>query len=192
MIPAVALCGLLGAGQLPGDVHLVPPLSPPAAALRAGPAPQGAVAATSARRLPERKSSALALGLTLAVELPTLFLGPSAGHAYAGEWEHFAITGGGRIADLALLMVLEKFVPGFGIGPLYAILHPEHLGATFAAYPVAFPIDLILVLALVGSGVYDAVDAWFAAARANVGLADAVPGRPSAPAAAAVPPPARP
>ncbi len=175
MTAALALAALLGAGP-----RLLPPLQLSLAL------PEPPAAAIEPR--PPRKSPGLALGLTLASELATFGLGPSAGHAYAGEWEHLAVTGGGRVADLALLTVLEKFVPGFGIGPLYALTHPEHLGASFSAYPLAFPVDLVLVVALFGSAVYDIVDSWFAAGRANAATAAPLAGSLPAPAAAALPP----
>jgi hypothetical protein len=142
---------------------------------------------TAVRR---RKSPALALGLSLALELPTLFIGPSLGHLYAGDWQHFAITGGARVMDVFLLVLLEKFTPGFGIGPLVAILNPEHLGASFTGYPVGFPVDLVLVLALVGSGIYDLVDAWMAAQRFNLRFGLVPPPVP-APVAAALAGPSR-
>ena len=138
------------------------------------------------------KSPPLALALTLVCAIPTAFIGPSIGHLYAGDWKHFAITGGGRIADLTLLVLLEKFAPGFGIGPLVALLNPEHLGKNFSGYPLGYPVDLVLVLALIGSTVYDAVDAWRAAVRFNDALGLAAPQPMSPAAAAAVPPPARP
>jgi hypothetical protein len=138
-----------------------------------------------------RKSPPLALALTLVGSLPTAFIGPSIGHLYAGDWKHFRISGGGRLADLTLLVILEKFAPGFGIGPLVALLNPEHLGKNFSGYPLGYPVDLVLVLALIGSTVYDAYDAWRAAERFNDKLGLAAPQPMSPAAAAAIPPPAR-
>lgn len=146
--------------------------------LAAGSAAEGLVPRLELRALPEAaiapavaepslKSPSLAFGLTLASELPTLLIGPSAGHLYAGESRHFWLSGGSRIGTLLTLVFLEKWMPGFGVGPLYAVSRPGHLGRSFAAYPIAFPVDLALVLGLVGSGAYDLVDSWFAAKRAN-------------------------
>ena len=72
-----------------------------------------------------------------------------------------------QAVDLTLLVILEKWAPGFGIGPLVALFNPEHLGKDFSGYPVGYPVDLVLVLALVASTIYDAVDSWRAAARFN-------------------------
>jgi hypothetical protein len=157
--------------------------------------PIAPVAATLNYSHVKRKSPALALALTLAVAVPTLFIGPSIGHLYAGDWKHFLITGGGRFADLTLLVLLEKFAPGFGTPALIALWNVEHVGKSFAAYPVGCSVDLVLLLALIGSTVYDAVDSWRAAVRFNDKLGDlglAAPQPMSAPAAAAIPPPARP
>src|SRR5450755_3621552 len=93
---------------------------------------------------PRLKSPWEALGLSALVELPTLLVGPSLGHLYAGEEEHFWITGAARLGALGLLILLEVWGPG--IGPLYAVTQPGHLGASFNAYPVAFTVDLLLVL----------------------------------------------
>jgi hypothetical protein len=154
-----------------------------------------APAATLYHSPSRRKSPPLALALTLICTIPTVFVGPSMGHLYAGDWKHFLISGGGRLTDLTLLVILEKWAPGFGIGPLVALFNPEHLGKDFSGYPVGYPVDLVLVLALVASTIYDAVDSWRAAARFNekldqLGLAPPQPMSPAA--AAAVPPPARP
>ncbi len=186
MIAALALALASATAPLEAEGWLVPPLRLEAVTSIAVPAATLAAAPVS----PRRKSPALALGLSLALELPTLFIGPSLGHLYAGEWQHFAITGGARVADVVLLVLLEKFMPGFGIGPLFALLHPEHLGASFAGYPVGFPVDLVLILGLVGSAIYDLYDSWRAAERADVrsGLERVPP----SPAAAALPPPVHP
>ncbi len=179
-------CAALLALAAPVPYRLVPELQlelgsaeqapPPAKAKAASPAP---AAASSAPGVGKRlKSPGLALGLTLATELPTLLLGPASGLYYAGEMEHFWITGGGRVGIFVLLYVLEKFVPAFGIGPLYAVTQPGHLGASFAAYPIAFPVDLLLLLGWVGSAGYDAVDSWFAVKRANARIEAAASGLP--------------
>ncbi len=140
----------------------------------------------------KRKSPPLALALTLVCVIPTAFIGPSMGHLYAGDWKHFLITGGGRLADLTLLVILEKFAPGFGIGPLFALLYPQNFGKDISGYPLGYPVDLVLVLALIGSTIYDAVDSWLAVDRFNAALGLAPP-QPMSPAAAgAIPPPARP
>lgn len=114
---------------------------------------------------PPQKSPWLALGLSAATELPTLLIGPSLGHLYAGETAHFWITGGARLGALGLLYLLEAWGPG--IGPLYAVGQPGHLGASFNAYPAGFTLDLLLVLGIIGSAIYDLVDAPFAAVRFN-------------------------
>ncbi|MHB8417109.1 MAG: hypothetical protein ACYDCL_03470 [Myxococcales bacterium] len=182
MIAALALAFASATAPVETSGWLVPPLRLEAPALvDAAPA-----SASRAAAPPAPKSPAMALALSLALELPTLFLGPSLGHLYAGDWKHFAITGGARAADLILLVLLEKYA--FGIGPLVALLNPQHLGASFSGYPLGFTVDLVLVLALVGSGVYDLVDSWFAAERFNARLGPTPAPGPSPAAAAALPP----
>ncbi|MHB1844475.1 MAG: hypothetical protein ACYCWW_06535 [Deltaproteobacteria bacterium] len=170
---------------LPSPYRLVPELRLEVATLAPVPTPKATPKATAAPRTRRRlKSPSLALGLTLATELPTLLLGPPTGILYAGESEHFWITGGGRVGIFALLYLFEKFIPGFGIGPLYALTQPGHFGASVLAYPVAFPLDLLLVLAWLGSGGYDIVDSWYAAKRANARDDAGTPAPERAPAAA--------
>lgn len=172
-------------GRSSGSPREKPPLSP---ARAEGPG-EGSPRAVACEQ-PHWKSPALALGLSLALELPTLLIGPSLGHLYAGEWQHFALTGGARLADVTLLVLLEKFAPGFGIGPLYALGQLNFAGG-FTGYPLGFTVDLVLVLALVGSAIYDLVDAWRAAERYDLRHGLAPPPGPSPAAAAALPPPAR-
>jgi hypothetical protein len=141
------------------------------------------------------RSPPLALMLTLVTAIPTAFFGPSTGHLYAGDWKHFWITGGARLVDLTALYILEKFVPGFGIGPLYAVANftnplaifdPTNFTHAIRGYPLGFPVDLTLVLFIVASTVYDAIDSWGAAKRFNERFDP--PEAMVSPAAAAVPP----
>ncbi len=113
---------------------------------------------------PPSKSAWGALGLTLACELPTAFLGPSCGHLYAGEEAHFFTTGGLRVADLLALVALNQW--GFGTPPLYAVIQP-HFSRSVAAWPLAYPLDFVLVALWWGSGLYDLIDSFFAAGRHN-------------------------
>ncbi len=105
-----------------------------------------------------------ALGLSLACELPTAFFGPSCGHLYAGEEAHFYTTGGLRLADLLALVALDRL--GFGTAPLYAVIQP-HLSRSAAAWPLAYPLDFVLVALWWGTGLYDLIDSFFAAGRHN-------------------------
>jgi hypothetical protein len=126
-------------------------------------APVGEAARQQTVPTPE-KSELTAFGLSLACELPTLFFGPSCGHAYAGEDEHFYFTGALRLADLAAVVVLEKW--GYGIPPLFDVLQ-LHVSKSLSAEPLAYPVDLALVLVWVGTGIYDLIDSVYAAKRAN-------------------------
>jgi hypothetical protein len=110
------------------------------------------------------RSSWGALGLTALCEVPTLLVGPSCGHLYAGETEHFAVTGGLRVVDLLALYALEKWA--YGTPPLYAVIQP-HFSRSLSAYPLAYPVDLVLVALWCGTGLYDLVDSFFAAKRHN-------------------------
>jgi hypothetical protein len=176
MIRAVPLALLLVAGrvealEMPSELHLIPAL------VLGDDAPQ----AQEAPAL-HLKSPWEALGLSALVELPTLFIGPSLGHLYAGEETHFWITGGARLAAFGLLILLEVWGPG--IGPLYAVTQPGHLGESFSAYPVAYTVDLLLVLGIIGSAIYDLIDAPYAASRYNARIEAAA----AAPHAMAAPP----
>ncbi len=149
---------LLLALSLRADPSLVPPLilsvpPPPAGGLDLSPAPA-----------PDTRSGWGALGLSLACELPTAFFGPSCGHLYAGEEAHFFATGGLRVADLLALVALDRW--GFGTPPLYAVIQP-HFSRSAAAWPLAYPLDFVLVALWWGTGLYDLVDSVFAAQRHN-------------------------
>jgi hypothetical protein len=147
-----------GPGPTPGDpASLVPPLvlslPPPAAHLDLSPPPP-----------PDFKSGWEALGLTVACELPTAFFGPSCGHLYAGEEAHFFMTGGLRLADLLALVALDRLA--FGTPPLYAVIQPR-FSRNDAAWPLAYPLDFLLVALWWGTGLYDLIDSYFAAERHN-------------------------
>jgi hypothetical protein len=143
--------------SLGADPSLIPPL------VVSVPSNIAALDLTPAPALPS-KSGWGAFGLTLACELPTAFFGPSCGHLYAGEEAHFFTTGGLRVADLLALVALNQW--GFGTPPLYAVIQP-HFSRSVAAWPLAYPLDFVLVALWWGSGLYDLIDSVFAAGRHN-------------------------
>jgi hypothetical protein len=148
---------LVAALSLAANSSLVPPLvlslPQPAANLELPPPPA-----------PDFKSDWGALGLTALCELPTAFFGPSCGHLYAGEEAHFFTTGGLRLADLLALVALDRW--GFGTPPLYAVIQPR-FSRNDAAWPLAYPLDFVLVALWWGTGLYDLIDSFFAADRHN-------------------------
>jgi len=148
---------LLLAVSLGSDPSLFPPL------VLAVP-PAGGVLHRWATPAPDSRSEWGALGLSLACELPTAFFGPSCGHLYAGEEAHFFTTGGLRVADLLALVALDRWA--FGTAPLYAVIQP-HFSRSAAAWPLAYPLDFVLVALWWGSGLYDLIDSVFAAKRHN-------------------------
>jgi hypothetical protein len=127
-------------------------------------APEPLVALDLSPPPPPTRSPWGALALTAACEIPTALFGPSCGHLYAGEEAHFFLTGGLRLTDLLALVALDRW--GFGTPPLYAVIQP-HFSRSLAAWPVAYPLDLILVALWWGTGLYDLVDSFFAAGRHN-------------------------
>jgi hypothetical protein len=149
--------GLLLALSLGSEPSLVPPL------ILAVPSAVGALDLSPAPA-PATRSGWGALGLSLACELPTAFFGPSCGHLYAGEEAHFFTTGGLRVADLLALVALDRL--GFGTPPLYAVIQP-HFSRSAAAWPLAYPLDFVLVALWWGTGLYDLIDSVFAAKRHN-------------------------
>lgn len=157
MIVALVLTALLSVPSLVPELSLAEVGSEVTAAK----APGLALAPSMAFGV-DRRSPWGALGLTALCEGSTLFFGPSCGHLYAGETLHFAVTGGFRVMDLLALYVLEKWA--YGTPPLYAVVQP-HLSRSLSAYPLAYPLDLLLVALWWGTGLYDLVDSFFAARR---------------------------
>ena len=177
MIRAVPLALLLLAGRVealetPSELHLVPAL------VLADQAPQ----ATEPPAL-HLKSPWAAFGLSAGVELPTLFIGPSLGHLYAGEETHFWIANwGARLAAFGLLILLEVWGPRHRSAVCGDTTRSSR--ESFSAYPVAYTVDLLLVLGIVGSAIDHLIDAPYAASRYNARLEAAA----VAPRAMAAPP----